>query len=604
MEQPWFRFYDPRTPRTLSYPDVMLDHLLDNAAREFPNRTAITFVLKYLLGGKITIGSRLTYQQLWARVQSCATALAALGVQKGDRVAIMLPNSPQFVIAFFAALRLGAIVVNINPTYTAPEIQHQIEDSGAETIVLLNLFLPRLRKAQQELPQLKRTIVTTIDDTLPFPAHALVRHAQRKDPDWVEVRADAITFRFADLLAWLPPAPPWVSRDPDDVALFQYTGGTTGVPKAAMLTHRNLVVNALQACSWLPDIQRGKERMMCAIPFFHSYGLTVGMNMSIAMAAEMIVVPNPRPIENVMRVIHRQRATLFPGVPAMYIGVVNHPDLTHYDLTSVRACISGAAPLPMEVQERFGQITGGRLVEGYGLTEAAPITHCNPVYGVRKAGAIGVPVPDVEARIIDLETGELIPLGSDRTGELLVRGPQVMKGYWNRPDETAQMLDQDGWLHTGDIARVDEDGYFSIVDRKKDMIIASGYKIFPREVEEVLFAHPKVAEAAVAGLPDRYRGETVKAYIIPVEGADLTAEEIIAYCRENLAPYKVPRLVEFRTELPKTMIGKVLRRALVEEERQRQLAEPALELNMALSPEAIETRKSDDSATDAREVAR
>jgi long-chain acyl-CoA synthetase len=344
--------------------------------------------------------------------------------------------------------------------------------------------------------------------------------------------------------------------------------------------------------------------MMCAIPFFHSYGLTVGMNMSIALAAEMIVVPNPRPIENVMRVIHRQRATLFPGVPAMYIGVVNHPDLARYDLTSVRACISGAAPLPMEVQERFGQITGGRLVEGYGLTEAAPITHCNPVYGVRKAGAIGVPVPDVEARIIDLETGELIPLGSDRTGELLVRGPQVMKGYWNRPDETAQMLDQDGWLHTGDIARVDEDGYFSIVDRKKDMIIASGYKIFPREVEEVLFAHPKVAEAAVAGLPDRYRGETVKAYIIPVEGADLTAEEIIAYCRENLAPYKVPRLVEFRTELPKTMIGKVLRRALVEEERQRQLAEPALELNMALSPEAIETRKSDDSATDAREVAR
>jgi long-chain acyl-CoA synthetase len=297
------------------------------------------------------------------------------------------------------------------------------------------------------------------------------------------------------------------------------------------------------------------------------------MNMSVAMAAEMIVVPNPRPIEHVMQVIDRQRATLFPGVPAMYIGVVNHPDLARYDLTSVRACISGAAPLPMEVQERFGQITGGRLVEGYGLTEAAPITHCNPLYGVRKAGSIGVPVPDTEAKIIDLESGETIEPGTDRTGELFVRGPQVMEGYWNRPDETAHMLDAEGWLHTGDMARVDEDGYFYIVDRKKDMIIASGYKIFPREVEEVLFAHPKVAEAAVAGVPDAYRGETVKAYVVPIEGAKLTVEEIIAYCRENLAPYKVPRLIEFRAELPKTMIGKVLRRALVEEERKKQLAE-------------------------------
>jgi long-chain acyl-CoA synthetase len=318
----------------------------------------------------------------------------------------------------------------------------------------------------------------------------------------------------------------------------------------------------------------------------------------------MIVVPNPRPIEQVMRVIHRQRATLFPGVPAMYIGVVNHPDLAKYDLTSVRACISGAAPLPMEVQERFGQISGGRLVEGYGLTEAAPITHCNPLYGVRKAGSIGVPVPDVDARIVDLETGEAIASGTDRTGELLVRGPQVMKGYWNRPDETAEMLDAEGWLHTGDIARVDEDGYFYIVDRKKDMIIASGYKIFPREVEEVLFAHPKVAEAAVAGVPDPYRGETVKAYIVPIEGVELTAEEIIAYCRENLAPYKMPRLVEFRAELPKTMIGKVLRRVLVEEERQKQLAEPALAPNVASGVAENEIREQNDSAGEAQEVAR
>jgi long-chain acyl-CoA synthetase len=481
----------------------------------------------------------------------------------------MLPNSPQFVIAFFAAVRIGAIVVNTNPTYTAPEIQHQMEDSGADTIVLLNLFLSRLRKVQAELPQLKRVIVATIDDTLSFPASALVRHAQRREPDWVDVIPDDTTFRFADLLARASPALPEIPRDPGDVALFQYTGGTTGVPKAAMLTHRNLVANALQAHAWLTGSQRGSERMMCAIPFFHVYGMTVGMNLSVAMAAEMIIVPNPRPIENVIAIIQKQRATLFPGVPAMYIGIVNHPDVANYDLTSVRACISGAAPLPMEVQERFGAITGGRLVEGYGLTEASPITHCNPLFGLRKSGSIGIPLPDVEARIVDIETDEIIPPGADAAGELMVRGPQVMQGYWNRPEDTADILDSEGWLRTGDIARVDADGYFSIVDRKKDIIIASGFKVLPREVEEVLYAHPAVQEVAIVGVPDPYRGETVKAYIVPKAGVQPTVEELIAHCRASLAPYKVPKLVEFRGELPKTAIGKVLRRMLVAEEQQK-----------------------------------
>jgi long-chain acyl-CoA synthetase len=309
--------------------------------------------------------------------------------------------------------------------------------------------------------------------------------------------------------------------------------------------------------------------MMCAIPFFHVYGMTVGMNLSVAMAAEMIIVPNPRPIENVINVIHMQRATLFPGVPAMYIGAINHPDVARYDLTSVRACISGAAPLPMEVQEQFGAITGGRLVEGYGLTEASPITHCNPLFGLRKAGSIGIPLPDVEARIVDLETGETLPPAADMAGELLIRGPQVMQGYWQRPEDTAEALDQDGWLRTGDIAKMDADGYFSIVDRKKDIIIASGFKVLPREVEEVLYAHPAVQEVAVAGVPDPYRGETVKAYIVPKTGMRPSEEEIIAHCRASLAPYKVPKLVEFRAELPKTAIGKVLRRILIAEERQK-----------------------------------
>ncbi|GIV98210.1 MAG: long-chain-fatty-acid--CoA ligase [Herpetosiphonaceae bacterium] len=568
-EPAWYRFYDQRTPRTLTYPEITIDYFLDEAAGSDPDKRAVTFILKYLLGGRAMIGGKLTYRQLREAADRFATALADLGVRKGDRIAVMLPNSPQFVIAFFAAMRLGAVVVNTNPTYTPREIKHQVEDSGAETIVLLNLFLPRLREIQSELPHLKRVIVTHIFDTLPFPSSALVRRAQKKEPDWVEVQTDDQTLLFGDLLKRYPPAPPKVERSPNDVALFQYTGGTTGLPKAAMLTHRNIVSNVLQIKAWLPDGQRGTERVMCAIPFFHVYGMTVAMLYSVAMAADMLIVPNPRPIDNVMRIIDKERATVFPGVPAMYIGIINHPDLASYNLRSVRACISGSAPLPMEVQERFGELTGGRLVEGYGLTEAAPVTHCNPIYGQRKSGSIGIPFPDVEAKIVDLETGEEIPPGSDRQGELCVRGPQVMIGYWNRPEETAETIDSDGWLHTGDIATIDSDGYFYIVDRKKDMIIASGYKILPREVEEVLYTHPKVLEAVVAGVPDSYRGETVKAYIVPKPGEEPTVEEIIAHCKANLAPYKVPKLIEFRTELPKTIVGKVLRRILVEEEKKK-----------------------------------
>jgi long-chain acyl-CoA synthetase len=580
MEHPWLRFYDPATPRTLAYPDVTLDYFLDVAARDYPDHMAITFVLKYALGGRLRIGGQVDYRSLRAQVDHFAAALDALGVGKGERVALMLPNSPQYVIAFFAVLRLGAIVVNVNPTYTAPEIQQQMADSGAETIVLLNLFLPRLRIAQTELPALKRVIVTMIDDPLRFPINTLVRHTQRKSSNWVDVVPAHDTFHFTNLLAHSLPPLPDRARSPDDIALFQYTGGTTGIPKAAMLTHRNLVSNAMQAEAWLPDKQPGGERMMCALPFFHVYGMTVGMILSVALASNMIVVPNPRPLEHVMRVLQRERATIFPGVPAMYIGIINHPNIATYDLRSVRCCLSAAAPLPMEVQEQFGRLTGGRLVEGYGLTETSPLTHANPIYGVRKPGSIGIPVPDVEARLVDMETGAALPIGVDGIGELEIRGPQVMRGYWNQPEETAGCLSADGWLRTGDICTTDSDGYFYIVDRKKDMIIASGYKILPREVEEVLFAHPAVQEAAVIGVPDSYRGETVKAFIVPKAGMRPTAEELIAHCRTSLAPYKVPRQIEFRAELPKTVIGKVLRRVLADEVSQKRLAEtPAAHLN-------------------------
>lgn len=560
----WFNHYEPNVPHTLTYPDVPLQHFLEESARRYAHKPATKIVLKYLLGGRVTIGGTLTYRELNDCADRFAAALISLGVKKGDRVALMLPNSPQFVIAFYGALKIGAIVVNVNPTYTPHELQHQLSDSGAETIVLLNLFCSRLAEIKGQTP-IKRTIVTHIFDLLPFPARQLVHRAQQKEKDWVDVQSGADVWLLEDLLDQHAAQQQRVEVRPNDVALFQYTGGTTGTPKAAMLTHRNLVANTLQVVAFLPSAEPGKEKVMAAIPFFHVYGMTVGMNFAIYLGGEIVIVPNPRPIDNVMQVIDRERATIFPGVPAMYNGIINHPDVRKVNLRSIKACISGSAPLPMEVQEKFGELTGGRLVEGYGLTETSPVTHCNPVYGERRAGSIGLPLPDVEAKIISAETGMPVPWHSDEAGELCVRGPNIMKGYWNRPEETAHCIDADGWLHTGDIARMDEDGYFFIVDRKKDMINASGYKVLPREVEEVLFSHPAVFEAAVAGVPDSYRGETVKAFVVLKPGAHVTADDLIAFCRERLAPYKVPRQIEFRDELPKTQVGKVLRRVLVAE---------------------------------------
>lgn len=572
MEQPWVASYEQGVPATLTYPDITLDGLLNEAATRYPNHTATHFVLRYLLGGRFVIGGKLSYQKLNTLVDRFAASLYQLGVRKGDRIGLMLPNSPHFVIAFFAAMRIGAVIVNINPTYTSRELKHQVSDAGAETIILLNLFWPRLRDIQQETP-IKRVIVAHVFDTLSFPSSLLVKMSQRKEKEWVDVPAAPHLHLFSTLIETPRPAPPHVAVSIDDVALFQYTGGTTGTPKAAMLTHRNLIANVIQIDHWLTDGKRGQEKFMSAIPFFHVYGMTVCMLYCMYLGGEMVIVPNPRPIDNVMNIIQKERCTIFPGVPAMYIGIVNHPKVKSYDLTSVRACISGSAPLPMEIQERFGALTGGRLVEGYGLTEAAPVTHCNTVYGKRKAGSIGVPLPDVAAKIINLETGEPLPFGGDEQGELCVRAPQVMKGYWNRPDETADTIDSDGWLHTGDICKVDDEGFFYIVDRKKDMINASGFKVLPRDVEEVLYTHPKVLEAVVVGVPHPTRGDdTVKAFIVAQADTNPTVEEIRAFCKENLAPYKVPRDVEFRSELPKTIVGKVLRRVLIEEEQAKQKA--------------------------------
>ncbi len=567
-EAPWIKFYDEGVPAHVEYPDEPLYWFVEESARKFPNNVAVELILKYMPLG-LKIGYKMTYAQLKDMVDRFAAALQKIGIKKGDKISIMLPNLPQYVIAYFGALKTGAIVVNTNPTYTARELIHQLQDAEATTILTLNSFLPKVEEARKET-NLEHVIVTTVPEFVSFPWGSLVKSTLKKSGDWVDLAGKDVLL-FKKMVVETPPEPEPVDVNPDDLALFQYTGGTTGVPKAAMLTHRNLVANAKQVCAWLPDTRFGGETSLGALPFFHVYGMTVAMNMTMCAAGRLIVVPDPRQADVILEIIHREKVTLYPGVPAMYIAINHHPKVSQYNLKSLKACISGAAPLPVEVQTEFERITGARLVEGYGLSEASPVTHSNPVYGKRKKGSIGVPFPDTEAKIVSLEeeNGQRKELPVGEAGELAVRGPQVMKGYWKRPDETALVLDSDGWLYTGDIAKMDEDGFFYIVDRKKDIIIASGYNIVPREVEEVLYAHPKVQEAVVAGVPDPYRGETVKAYIVLKEGETATPEEIIAFCKERLAPYKVPKLVEFRSELPKSAVGKFLRRVLVEEEKRK-----------------------------------
>jgi long-chain acyl-CoA synthetase len=565
LDAPWTTFYEEGVPKSIAYPDWTLPDLLDAAAREFSDRPALTFYADPKLPP-----SRMTYAELRDATLRFATALDQLGVRKGDRVAIMLPNCPEFPVAFFGLLRIGAIAVNMNPLYVAREMREQLHDAGAETIVLLSSFFPRLRAIRGET-SIKRVIVVDIAETLGWPWRSIVRFVQRRHGEHVDVHPQSDVFLFPRLLDKHPASPPRVDVRKGDVALLQYTGGTTGTPKGAMLTHDNLVVNTLQLAAWFAKAERGKEVVMGAIPFFHVYGMTVCMIFGIHAGAEVVLVPRPRPVDVVMKVIQKTGASIFPGVPTLYTAINHHPDVGRYTLGSVKLCLSGAAPLPLEVAETFERITGGRLVEGYGMTECSPVATANPLFGTRRAGSIGLPVPDTTCRVVDLDSGAPLPPGQE--GELVIKGPQVMLGYWQRPEETAATI-KDGWLHTADVAKMDADGFFYIVDRKKDMIVASGLKILPREVEEVLFLHPKVQEAVVAGIPDEYRGETAKAYVVLKPGAQATADEITAFCKLHLAPFKVPTQVEFRAELPKTMIGKVLRRVLVEEEKAKSKASP------------------------------
>ncbi|MFN8495189.1 MAG: long-chain fatty acid--CoA ligase [Caldilineaceae bacterium] len=565
--QPWFAHYEKGVPHTVDIPDIPLHQILVNTAKQFPNRVAVRLVLKYLPLG-IAIQSKLTYRELDEATDRFAVALQKLGVRKGDRVSLMLPNLPQQVVAYFGTLKAGATVVNTNPTYTAREVQHQLENSGAETIVILSGLYDRLAQVRTHT-RVKNVILTDVPDTLGWPFKNLAEKQVRSSGMMVDVPPAPGLHRFHDLLNTAKGKPDAPALNPDDVALFQYSGGTTGVPKAAMLTHHNLVSNVQQMIAWFASAEYGKEKILCALPFFHVYGMTVGMLLGLAIGAELVIVPDPRNTSHILEVIHHEHISLYPGVPGMYVGIINHPKVKEYNLHSIKACLSGGAALPMEVAQKFEAITGGRLVEGFGMTESSPVAMANPIIGESRAGSIGLPISNTEVKLVELEPdaqGNYAEVAEGKEGELLLRGPQVMKGYWNMPDETVKIL-RDGWLHTGDIAKMDQDGYFYIVDRKKDLIIASGYNIVPREVEEVLYMHPKVREAAVAGIPDSKRGETVKAYIILKEGEEATEQEIRAYCKESLAPYKVPSSVEFRAELPKSQIGKVLRRMLVEEEK-------------------------------------
>ncbi len=570
MEKPWLNEYDSGVPATIDYPKVPVQQFLLDAAAKYPNKTALIYGNVVEVLGNALMDTSMTYGQLLELTLRFSAALQQLGVKKGDRVAVHLPNCPQFVIAYYATLMAGGTVVPCNPQYVARELEHQLNDSGAKVIVTLSLTYPVIEQIRGKT-QLEHVVVTNVKEYFPGLLKFLFTVAvEKKEGHFQDISGDADTYWFQDLLAQAAARPDPVQVGPEDTGVLMYTGGTTGVSKGAQLTHRNLVANAIQVRWWMWDSQEAKEVMLTAVPLFHSYGMTVCMNQTIYIAGSMILIPNPRILDHLLKSINKHRPSLFPGVPAMYVGVSNHPDVGKYDVSCIRACISGAAGLPPEVQEGFEKLTGGKLVEGYGLSEATPVTHCNPIYGKRKDGSwIGLPFPDTEAVIRDLETGET-DLGVGEIGELCIRAPQVMKGYWNMPTETANTL-RGGWLHTGDIARMDHDGFFQIVDRKKDMILGTGgYNIYPREVEDVLYEHPKVLEVTVAGVPvGKERGERVKAYIVLKPGETATEEEIIEYCRDNLAYYKVPKFVEFRAELPKTMVGKILRRVLVEEELKR-----------------------------------
>ena len=547
----WHRFYDPGVPPVLEFEDITLPGFLERSAAEYPNATALIF-----------LNRTMTYRELQADVDRFAAALARLGVGPGIRVAVQLPNLPQTVIAFYAALSLGATVVMTNPLYVEREIEHQWNDAGCTVAVVADFLFDRRVAHIRETLAVEHYVIASIPDFLRFPLNLLAPlRLRRADPPLLaSVKPGPGVHLMRSLMKQTAPDRPRPAIAMDDTALLQYTGGTTGVAKGAMLTHRNLSCNVQQVTAWFVDVRRGGEVMMGVLPFFHVFGLTVAMAFPLSVAGAVVLMPNPRDMPQLIASISKHRVTLFPAVPAMFTAIVNAQGVEKLDLTSVRSCFSGSAPLPPDILQRFEKMTGGKIVEGYGLTETSPVTHANPLDGRRKIGSIGVPLPNTDMKVVSLDDGTTeVEVG--KQGELLLKGPQVMRGYWNVPEQTAAAF-TDGWFRTGDVAAVDADDYTFIVGRKKDMIIAGGYNIYPDEIDAVLVAHPAVLEAATVGIPDPKRGETVKSFVVLRPGQRATADELTEYCRRELAAYKVPRSFAFLDELPKSSALKILRREL------------------------------------------
>ena len=549
MTPPWVRHYDPEVSHSVAPPTAPLPYLLLHAAAKTPQAPALVF-----------FGRVFSYHQLAEQAARVARAFQGLGVAPGERLALFLPNCPQFVVAYHAALRLGAVLVPLNPLLSAKEVAYQLNDAGAKRLVVLDHFLPKVEEVRPRL-KLSQLMITSLPDALPWPLSWLYSLKARRQGLSLGFKPGPGRFAWRDLLAQLP-----LTDDPapgvDDLAVLLYTGGTTGTPKAAGLTHGNLMANVAQINAWLSHVRFGEERLVGLLPFSHSFGLTACLNWPMSQGAQIIVLPRFE-INGFIKMLRKHRPTMLPGVPTLFVALNNDPRLAKLDLSALWGCISGSAPLPVEVRDRFEALSGCRMMEGYGLTEAGPVTHLNPVRGKRPLGSMGMPLPSTQARVMDPDTG-VRELPAGEVGELAIKGPQVMQGYWQRPEETEAVL-RDGWLYTGDLARRDEDGYFYIVERKKDLIISGGYNIYPREVEEVLYQFPGVKEAVAFGAPDPYRGEVVKAVIVPMDGQELNVQEIRDFCGRQLALYKIPQSLEFRAALPKSQVGKVLRRLLREE---------------------------------------
>jgi long-chain acyl-CoA synthetase len=546
MEKIWLKSYAPGVPHTIDFQDITLQEALTRSADRFPQRPALIFQ-----------GKTISFKELDEMVSKFASALKGLGVKPGDKVALLLPNLVQMVVACYGALRLGAVVVPNNPLYTDRELEHQFNDSGSQTLICLDLLLPRMIELR------KRTGITKIvschiRDYLPFPLKQLFPFVKKdlhlKTPPAKDV------FEFTDLLAGHKPIQGNHQSDMEDTILIIYTGGTTGVSKGVQMTQRNFSNNCQQVRAWAPDFKDGEEVMLGVLPLFHSFGLSAVMNLGIFFGWCNVLIAKPE-AKAILDAIDKFNISLIAGVPTLFNLLINHPDIKKYSLRSVKGCFSGAAPLPLEIIRGFRNLTGVSISEAYGLTETSPATHAIPLGGKEKPGCIGLPFPNTDSKLVDIDdyTREITAFGEP--GELCVKGPQVTKGYINRPDETDAVL-KDGWLLTGDIATVDEEGYFTIVDRKKDMIISGGFNVYPREVDEVLFAHPKIREACAVGVPDQHSGERVKAFVVLKDGQTATAEEIIEYCKQSLTKYKIPKYVEFLDDLPKSAVGKILRKEL------------------------------------------